>query len=69
MAEYRILRTSPTTYQAKNGRPVSGFSVEVFIPEFDEEHSVSVPSLDPQIVGPEIEKLIEQRKQLASLGG
>jgi hypothetical protein len=69
MAEYRILRTSPSTYQAKNGRPVSGFQVEVFLPEFDEEHIVNAPSLDPEIIKPEIEKLIEQRKQLASLGG
>ncbi len=69
MVTYHVTRTAPTVFTDRSDRPINGFRVEVYLVEFDEGHSLNVPSLDEATVKETIEKLIEQRERLAALGG
>ena len=69
MAEYIIEHTQPTVYTDHKGSAVSGFSVQVTFPEFDETHTLNVPTLEASTVKAAVEKLLEQRRAIAELGG
>lgn len=68
MANYHIERTQPTVYLDKGGRAIQGFTVYVFLDDFDEVHELRVPSLSPDVVSKAAEALVEQRTALAELG-
>jgi hypothetical protein len=69
MADYIITRTVPTVYVDRSGNPVHGYVVYFDLPEFDETHYLEVPSLDETIVKNAIERLLDQRRKLAQVGG
>jgi hypothetical protein len=69
MADYIIEHTQPTVYTDSKGSAVSGFQIEVTFPDFDESHLVNVPKLDKVTVKTAVEALLEQRRELADLGG
>jgi len=68
MPDYSITQTVPTVYLDKRGIAVNGYLVYVYLPAFDEVHSLQVPSLDANIVKAAADKLLSDRKALADLG-
>ena len=68
MTRYKILRATPTFIETRTGLPKPGKSLTVLLVDFDEEHTIDVESLDPLVVEPAIEALIEQRERLDQLG-
>ena len=69
MADYIIEHTQPTVYTDNKGSAISGFLVTVTFPEFDETHEIRVPKLDKETVKTAVEALLDQRRQIADLGG
>ena len=69
MADYIIEHTQPTVYTDNKGSAVSGFRIDVTFPEFDETLILDVPTLEKAAVKASIEKLLEQRRAIAELGG
>ena len=69
MADYIITRTMPTIYVDRSGNPVHGYTIYFDLTEFDETHYLNVPSLDEAVVKSAIERLLEQRRKLATFGG
>jgi hypothetical protein len=68
MAEaFQITATQPFTYLDQNKQLVNGYRVFFFIPEFNENHEVHVPSLDKVVVKAAIDKIFRQRKDLSTL--
>ncbi len=65
---YKVERAESTVYLDKGGKPVTGYVLTVYLPEFDELHDVKVPTLDPDAAKAAIGALIEHRKNLATLG-
>jgi hypothetical protein len=68
MADYSITQTVPTVYLDKRGIAVNGYTVYINLPEFDEIHSIQVPNLDANGVKTAVDKLLKDRRALASLG-
>ncbi len=68
MDAYTVQSTSPAFYLDKSGKAISGFTVYVYFPEFDEVHSVNVPTLAEKDVKPALETLLQQRRALAKFG-
>jgi len=68
MPRYVIERTQPTVYVGPSGRPINGYLVYVRLIDYGETHEIRAATLDPEVVGPEVEALIEQRRALAELG-
>lgn len=66
-AEYQIERTAPTVYIDKAGKPVRGYTVSVYLVEFDEYHELQVPDLTEKTVKAACDKLVADRKKLATL--
>ena len=64
---YKITATQPWIYSDVQGRVVHGFKVFLVIPEFNETHELTLPSLDQAMVKAAAEKLVKDRKALASL--
>jgi len=68
MAIYKVTHTAPAVYADKGGKPVRGFVVTVLLTQFDEQHEVYVPSLDPKVVREAIAVLYNDRAALDDLG-
>jgi hypothetical protein len=68
MANYQITNTTPSIYLDKGGKAVTGYTVSVLFPEFDEVHTIQVPSLAMDQVKAAIDSLYAQRAALAKLG-
>jgi hypothetical protein len=68
MANYQVTNTTPTIYLDKGGKAISGFSVSLYFPEFDEVLSINVPSLALETVKAAGDALYNQRVALAKLG-
>lgn len=65
---YTVLRTRQDVQLDKQGKPVTGVAVTIFIPEFDEQHDVFAVSMDEKIVKKTLETFVAQRQAIASLG-
>jgi len=68
MADYKVTSVRPSTYMNKAGKPVNGYAVTVYFPEFDEAFEVHVATRDKDAVATEISKELEFRRGLADLG-
>jgi hypothetical protein len=62
--EFSIISTQPYTYLDASSRVVNGYRVTFQITAYGEAHYVDVPSLDPVVVHPQIQKVVDQRKAL-----
>ena len=65
--EYTIDKTAPTIYLDPTGNAIQGYRVTVTLIEFNETHYVQVPDLGPATVKAKVEKLLSDRKALATL--
>lgn len=68
MPRYVIERTQNTVYVGRSGRPVNGYLVYVTLLDYNETHEIRVETLEPEVVGPAVDQLIERRSALAALG-
>ncbi len=68
MSEYSVTSVRPSTYLNKAGKPVNGYALTVYFPEFDESFEVRVATRDPKVAEAEIAKELEFRRSLAELG-
>jgi len=68
MVEYKVNQTAPTVYLDNRGIATKGYIVYVYLVDFDETHSINVPTLDPKLVALEVKKLLDNRKALDKLG-
>lgn len=66
--KYDIRSTRNRVYLDKAGKAVSGFALVVYLPTYDEELEILVPSLEPKEVDKAISKLVDDRDALAALG-
>lgn len=62
---YKIEKTSPHTYLDNQGNVVNGTKVDFLLTEYNEYHSINVPTFDALIIKAHIEALLEQRDLLA----
>jgi hypothetical protein len=68
MAEaFQITGTQPWDYLNERNQLVHGFRVFYFIPKFNENHEINVPSLDKVTVKAAIDKVVKQREDLSTL--
>jgi hypothetical protein len=67
-SRFTIEATRPDVYLDKARRPINGYSIDVLLYDYQEQHTVKVPSLDPVIVKAAIEKLLADRDALSNLG-
>lgn len=65
---YDIRATRNRVYLDKGGKAISGYALTVYLPLYDEELEVIVPSLEPKEVDKIVSNLIDQRDGIASLG-
>ena len=65
--DYVVNTTQPYTYIDQANRLVNGYKVTFAITAYNEVHNVTVPSLNPDVVGAAIKAIVEQRKKLAAL--
>lgn len=65
--EYSIVSTQKYTYQDDTSRLVDGFRVWFYFTAFHETHYIFVPSLNAATVKAAIEKVLKDRKDLATL--
>lgn len=68
MADYTVTNVRPSTYLNKGGKPVNGYAITVYFPEFDESFEVRVANRDKDAVASEIVKELEFRRSLVDLG-
>lgn len=68
MADYSVLRMANTVYLSTGGRPVHGFEVIVYLPEFDEEYTANIPSSSPKDIDDVIRAYLVNRRAIAKLG-
>lgn len=66
--KYSITRTQNTVYLDKAGKAVTGFTVSVYFPEWEEELDIKVPSLNAKDIEAAINKLYADRMALSKLG-
>lgn len=64
---YTVLSTRPDVIINKQGQPVRGVTITVYLPAFDETHEVFAESLDPKVARKAIQTLVDNRTALASL--
>ncbi len=67
MSDFSVISTSPLTYLDPVQGVVNGVLVRVRLVKYDEVHELRVPKMDAALVKAEIEKLLDQRDQLAEL--
>lgn len=65
---YVIEKTAPNTYLGEMERVINGYRVRVLLVEFDELHEFNVEDIEPETVKAKVEKLLEDREGLKSLG-
>jgi len=63
--EFTIDSTQPYTFLDNTRQVVNGFRVYFTINAYNEPHFVDVRSLDPAVVNPTVQKVVDQRKALA----
>jgi hypothetical protein len=68
MSTYSITHTQNRVYLDKTGKAVQGFSIRVYLQEYDEELEITVPSLEPKTVETAVKKLLADRDAIAKLG-
>lgn len=68
MSNYQVTNTTPTIYIDKGGKAVTGYTVSLLFPEFDEVHTIQVPSLAIDQIKAAADTLYNQRTALAKLG-
>ena len=66
--QYKITKTANAVYIDKGGKALVGFSVLVYLPAYEEELEIHVPSLDTQVVKTAVSKLVADRQALDALG-
>ena len=66
---YVIERLEDATYLDGGGKVRQGFAVTFRIAEFDETHTVNMPSNNPVEIDKRIREEIARRQALAKLGG
>lgn len=64
MTDIKIVSTQPATYLDKAGNAVKGFSLQILLPERDEQHEILVPSLKESVVKEAVTKLVKEREAL-----
>lgn len=64
---FSITRTQNRVFLDKAGKAVSGFTVSVYLTQYDEELEINVPSLDTKVVKDAVTKLIAERTALDNL--
>jgi len=68
MSSFKVEKQTTTTYvDPKTGDAIPGFELQVTLYPWDEYIRIQVPSLDPKVVKPILNKLIEQREALDKL--
>ena len=68
MSRYKVERQTQTTYlDTVSGDPIDGFEVTGVLFPWVEPFRIRVPSLDPKVVKPVLDELIEQREGLDKL--
>ena len=66
--KYTVQSTRPDVQVNKSGTPVRGYVLSVYLSEWDETHDIFVDQLDPKVAQKAIDKLIENRQAISSLG-
>lgn len=64
--DYTDVITQPYTYLDNTNQVVDGFKVFFTITDFDENHFVLVPNLNPAIVTKAIKALVTDRKSIST---
>lgn len=65
---FSVTGTVPTVYLDRSGNAIQGYKVYFYIAEFDETHTVQLPSLDPKQVENALTKVYNDRVALAKIG-
>jgi hypothetical protein len=66
-SDYKVVSTQQYAYQDQTQRLVQGYRVYVFFPAFNETHFVLVPTLAPEGIKAQVDQLLKDRKNLATL--
>ncbi len=66
--KFTITRTQNSVYLDRTGKAINGYSLSVYLPEFDEELTIQVSSLDTKVVQDACNKLYASRSALSNLG-
>jgi hypothetical protein len=69
MADFIVGTTTSTRYVDGAGDIVSGYTVYVEFPEFDEVHKFDVPNIRPETINAVASDFLANRRALAELGG
>jgi hypothetical protein len=64
---YTVVSTSDSIYVDSTGKVIKGVAVTINLTDYNEFLSFNVPQLDAKVIDLQASKLVEQRKQLASL--
>ena len=68
MGNYQVTNTTTSIYLDKGGKAVNGYTISLYFPEFDEVHTLQLPSLAMDQVKAAGDLLYTQRAALAKLG-
>ncbi len=65
---YEVVQTVPTMILDKTGRPVNGYNVYIWLPEFGETIILETQTLDPSEIDKKARMVLGNRRKLSELG-
>jgi len=64
---YKVISSQPWVYQNEGGSLVHGFKIILALTEFNENHEILVPKMEPTLVKSKADEILKNRKALSSL--